>query len=159
MQCIDLSALDELDRRFEQALQEIPGARRELHKRIADVLEREVKSQIGASGFSDGGAKLEDWQKSYVGTGGGYAAVRPKGSADGVEIGPNGPGAITNYNEGGHRVRPASGNAKRPQKGRAKKIYVEGQHYYAQVNSRAEALVIDEAETYMERVAGKLGDE
>lgn len=159
MQGIDLSALDELDRRFERALQEIPGARRELHTRIADALEWEMKSQIGASGFSDGGAKLEDWQKSYVGTGGGYAAVRPKGSADGVETGPNGPGAITNYNENGHRIRPASGNAKRLRKGRAKKIYVEGQHFYAQVNSRLESLVIGEAEQYMESIAGKLGDE
>lgn len=66
-------------------------------------------------------------------------AVRPIGSKEGATTGPNSPGAITNYVDGGHAVRRRTANAKRSRKSRATVAAVPGRHFYAATNRMAEA--------------------
>lgn len=152
MQSVDLMGLDKLDEDFQKLLDEIPEARRNMHERIANAVQNEVRAQIDTSGINDSSGKIKDWQEGRVGSGGGYAAVSPvKG-----QTGANSPGAITNYLENGHRVRQPSGNAKRIRRGRAKNAYVNGYHFYQSARNRAEAIAISEAEKYADEIAKKL---
>lgn len=158
MQSVDMSALEELDRRFEQALKDLPGARREMHERIAQAVKGEVQSAISTSGMKHSGGDVPGWQEDHVGSGGGYAAVRPEKGVGPSGKAADGPGAITNYLEGGHKIRPPTGRAKRPQRGRAKTLHVKGYHFYATTSTRAEAIALAEADKFAQEIAGKIGD-
>lgn len=152
MQSIEVKGLDGLIANLEGLLKEIPEARKELHEKIASAVKAEVETQITNSGLNDSSGKVKEWQESNVGSGGGYAAVR----AEKGETGNNSPGAITNYLEGGHKIREPSGNAKnyRP---RVKTPYVEGYHFYERASNNAENIAIAEAEKYADELTAKLG--
>jgi hypothetical protein len=154
MSSVDFSGLDGLDRRFADVLRARPGLRRQLHVEAGGALLSVVRSEIGASGLNDSGGKVRGWQEMYVGSGGGYAAVRP---VAGGGRGRN-PGAITNYLESGHKVRGSSGHAKRRRKSRAKQARVRGFHFYRQSRIQAQAAAVGAANRYAEAIAGRLGD-
>ncbi|HIT53123.1 MAG TPA: hypothetical protein IAD07_04205 [Candidatus Fimivicinus intestinavium] len=160
------SELDTLDRAFQDLLKRAPEKRMELHERIADRLKDIVDAKI-ENGLKarrkQGGTKSEDdketgpnyqmvqnWQEQAVGSGGGYAAVRPiKG-----ETGNNSPGAIMNYLEGGHRIRPpAGGKDYRP---RINVPYVEGYHFYEEASAEADRVAVEEAERFADELVGIL---
>ena len=101
MQSIEINGLAELDAKLQAILKELPEARRQLHERLAEMAKKEVDAQIDASGLNDSHGKIKGWQEAHVGSGGGYAAVRPQKGM----TGDNSPGAITNYLENGHRIR------------------------------------------------------
>lgn len=161
MQSVEIKGLDELDAKFAKILKEQPARRRELHDRLGDLAKSEVDAQIASSGMKNGGGRLRGWQEKHVGSGGGYAAVRAiRGRGPGETLEQqyaNSPGAITNYNEGGHKVRHSTGNAKRLRKGRAKVSYVEGYHYYKGANAALESKVIAEGQKYADELAETLG--
>ena len=158
MQHIDLSVLEEIERRCEVALKEYPEERRKLHERLRARLEKELFAAIGASGFSDGGKALRNWQESDVGTGGGYAAVRAKPGRGASGKHADSPGAITNYNENGHRVRPPSGSAQRAQRGRAKMLFVPGRGFYARTGMQVATILENEAQLFLQKMAAKVAD-
>lgn len=151
MQSIDLSGLEEFSKELNDLLDEIPEARRKLHEELAVMAKQEVDVQIVASGVYDSRGRIRKWQQEYVGSGGGYAAVR----ANDEDTGDNSPGAITNYLESGHRIRPPSGNAKRytPQ---IKVPYVEGYHFYDNARMNAEVKAIKIAERFADELAKKI---
>ena len=151
MTSVQLTGLNQFDSDLETLLNELPEARRELHERIAKITKQEVDTQINASGLKDSSGKIKDWQESVVGSGGGYAAVRPEKG----ETGANSPGAITNYLENGHRIREASGKSKNYHP-RIKKPYVDGYHFYQEASTAIEAKVITEAEQFAEEIRKKL---
>ena len=151
MQSVEYGGLQELDRRFASVLDKFPSQRRELFERVAQRLEAEVVQQVKASGINDSSGKIASWQKGRVGTGGGYAAV----SAVKGETGANSPGAITNYLENGHRIRPP-GVLKRS---RVHVAYVNGYHFYQNAAARAEAVAGDEGEKLAEALSRALGGE
>ena len=155
---IDMKGLDELDRRFAEALKERPELRKQMHEEVALALQTEVRGQMAKTGIARRTGRLEGWQKNYVGTGGGYAAVRAIGKADGGGTGPNSAGAITNYLESGHKVRPPSGKAKRPRKSRRKKAFVTGRYFYAAARGQAQQVALAAANRYAERIAERIGD-
>ncbi|MBE6722698.1 MAG: hypothetical protein E7572_09540 [Ruminococcaceae bacterium] len=150
MQSIDDAALQQLEQKFEAVMKKFPPERRALHERIGDIARAEVTGNIAGSGMKSTGT-VEDWQQKYVGSGGGYAAVRAiKGS------GSNGPGAITNYLENGHKIRAPSGAAKR-YKPRVNTAYVNGYHFYAAAKSgELEGKVRDEIAKTVQNLAKEL---
>ena len=124
MQSIDDAGLQQLEQKFDAVMKKFPQERRALHERIGDMERAEVTGDIAGSGMKSTGT-VEGWQQKYVGSGGGYAAVRAiKGSGN------NGPGAVTNYLENGHKIR-ASGGAAQRYKPRVHTAYVNGYHFYA----------------------------
>lgn len=154
MQSVEFGELKKLDDTLKDILDSVPGARRQLHKKIADVIKKEVDTQINASGLNDSRGKIKDWQETTVGSGGGYAA----GHAVKGETGANSPGAITNYLENGHRIREPSEKSKN-YKPRIKKPYVDGYHFYQSASNKVEAKAITEAEQFVEDLRKKLEGE
>lgn len=147
---IILEGLDELTDRLNQILKEFPEKRKELHERLAVMIKETVDSSITAAGFRDGGEMLKRMQERYVGSGGGYAAVRPTNKT----TGDNSPGAITRYNEDGHKIRKSEhGKGYRP---RIKTPYVNGRHFYANAESEVESKAIKLAEDFVKEIAGRL---
>lgn len=153
-QSIETGGFDELDEYFEDIVQNFPQKKAAFMAEAGEILRQSVTGNI-ASAVNDSSGHVQGWQKLYFGTGGGYAAVRAIGTADGGESGKNGPGAITNYLEGGHKPRPASGKAKRIRRGRAKLAYVDGRHFYDSAKNTAEPKLIASAENFMDSVVGK----
>lgn len=115
MQDVEVRGLDELNARLDRFLKQAPGKRREFHERMGDVMQQEVRAQIAVS-VNDSRGRVAGWQRKYVGSGGGYAAVR----AEDTSSGENSPGAITNYLESGHAI-----SSRRSDAGR-----VSGRHFY-----------------------------
>ena len=75
MQSIDTSGLSELRRTFQQARQSIPQLQRAAHERLGQVVQRTVRGNISTS-LNDSHGKIASWQDVFVGSGGGYVAVR-----------------------------------------------------------------------------------
>lgn len=155
--------IDEIDRlcdSFDKALQDFPEIRREYHARLGEKLKGIVDAEISNSGVNDSSGKVKNWQESHIGSKGGYAAVRPKTGA----TGDNSPGAITNYLDSGHKIRPPG---KRNEKGkltltnykyksRAKVLYVNGYHFYSSAYAKAENVAIELAEELVNKIADGL---
>lgn len=105
---LDASALKALTQRLEQAPRVLSEAKQQAFAAAAPKLKAEVDAQIGGSG------KVRSWQGAYVGTKGGYAAVRPKrelyletqGKQKGYRAGPKkyAVGYVTNAINRGHRA-------------------------------------------------------
>lgn len=139
-----------LERSFDKLLEEFPERRRELHERVGRAVQRELQQQIASSGVNDSSGKVRRWQAVHVGSGGGYAAVRPEKGKTGADS----PGAITNYLEGGHRIAsPRGGKNYRP---RLRVSYVSGYHFYVNTSMRAESIAIGEAEAWADEIAREL---
>jgi hypothetical protein len=151
VQSVDFSGLEKFNKELNDLLNQIPGTRRKLHEDIAVMVKKEVDLSIQASGINDSTGKIREWQHKYVGSGGGYAAVR----AIDRSTGNNSPGAITNYLESGHKIRTPSGKAKR-YKPRIKTPYVSGRHFYQKARVIAEAQAITLAEKYAEDLARRI---
>lgn len=151
MQSVDILGINELDDSFKSLLEDIPEMRRELHEQIADIIKTEVDIQISNSGLNDNSGRVKAWQEPHVGSGGGYAAVRPTDSS----IGANSPGAITNYLENGHAIRGPSGKVKnyRP---RIKKPYVDGYHFYKTARANVQSKAIAAAELFADEARRRL---
>ncbi|MCL2045734.1 MAG: hypothetical protein FWG88_05055 [Oscillospiraceae bacterium] len=165
---IEYKGLEELDRRFASAMRDRPELRLQMHIEVSKELQYEVLDQIDRVGIRQSGDKignanrptggLRDWQSRYVGSGGGYAAVRPIGKADGGGTGRNSAGAITNYLERGHKVRRPSGKAKRQRKSRGRYGYARGYYFYTAARSRAQQVAIAAANAYAQRMLERIGD-
>ena len=151
MQGVDMRGLDAFTEELNSLLKEFPQARRELHEEMASLLKKEVDSQIEGSGLKDEQGKIKGWQVPKVGSGGGYAAISPERSSTGA----NSPGAITNYLEGGHKIRKPSGKAKR-YRPRIKMPYVDGYHFYQKAQKSVEIKAIRLAEKFADDLAKRL---
>lgn len=150
-QSVDLRALEELEQHLKGVLNELPGARRELHQEYA-VLAKELVDQNIRATVNDSHGKIQRWQESRVGSGGGYAAVSPQKG----ETGRDSPGAITNYLESGHRIRRPSGQdpdyvPRINVSGR-----VDGRHFYHAANQQIQLRAIEVAERFAADLADKL---
>lgn len=149
MQSVEAKGLSKITDNFNELLKKAPDKRRELHERIAARLQEEVSAQVDASGINDSHGKVKSWQQGRVGSGGGYAAV----SAISDSTGPDSPGAITNYLNSGHKIRP-HGKLKRS---RVRVIYVDGRHFYQAAKNRAEEIALEETEKFADELAKILG--
>ncbi len=155
MQSIELRGFKELDEALGKILDQLPEMRREFHEELAEIIKNEVDAAIVSSGVSDSNEKVRKWQVKHVGSGGGYAAVRAAGGKEGAEIGPNGPGAITNYLENGHKIRNPSGRSKR-YRPRIRVARVPGHYFYETEYARIEGLMLKKAEEWLNQIAKEL---
>lgn len=117
----DLGALLQ---RMQKATEAFPAEQRALHEKLAEWLQREVRDSIHGT-INDARGRISGYQGKYVGSRGGYAAVRPISGGRGTDS----PGAITNYLENGHRIRRPRGLSRR-YKPRIRRAYVDGRHFY-----------------------------
>lgn len=121
MQSINEGELAKIGKGIDELLKEAPNMRRKLHEQMGNAAYNAVMQEISKSTKRHTG-NLQRWQSKYVGSGGGYAAVR----AEKGLVGKNSPGAITNYVNSGHRIRPSTTNRKR----KINVAYVDGRHFY-----------------------------
>lgn len=150
MQTVDTKAVSAFDHALNDLLQEFPEMRRELHEQLGALAKQEVDAAIASSGLQDTGGHVRHWQEVHIGSGGGYAAVRPQGG----QTGANSPGAITNYLENGHNIRPPTGKAGyRP---RIRVAYVNGYHFYQTAGSAVEAKAIRLCEQFAANLAKRM---
>lgn len=98
-----------------------------------------MRGKIGGTG------KVQSWQQKYMGSGGGYTAVRP--AANTYDRSGNAVGYVTNAIEGGHRVRTGRGPS------RAKMQRVSGKWMYRSTNhEQIAAAARDQIERGMQKV-------
>lgn len=152
--------LDNFIKRLDAFKNDFPDMRREFHNKIAEMAHQELSQAISDSGVGKkegegkSSGRVQRWQIKKVGSGGGYAAVRPIGSQEGAETGRDGPGAITNYLEHGHGIRqPSGGKNYRP---RIKVHFVRGYGFYKTANQRLETKFIHEANKFAEDIAKRV---
>lgn len=150
MQSVQISELDHLYGRVNHLLRQMPQKRRVFHEKCGEKLHRLVKTQIAAS-LQDTHGKIAGWQQRYIGSGGGYAAVRAIDSSTGA----NSPGAITNYLENGHAIRRPSGKYRR-YKRRMRTAYVNGRHFYGATSVGAERALVTAAIDFADALAAEI---
>lgn len=154
MQSIDTSGIEAFDRTLAELLKEDPDERHELHEKLGAMAKLEVNRAIASSGVNDSHGNVRRFQVRRIGSKGGYAAVSAAGSNDGAMTGSNSPGAITNYLESGHKIRPhKSSKGYRP---RICIAYVNGFHFYQSAGTSVEAKAISMVEDFANRLADKL---
>jgi hypothetical protein len=155
-QDIDIIGLEVLEERFVRVLRERPALRASMHQEVAGALKQGLDQRVGNR------QRIRDWQGYGIGSGGGHAYVRAiAGKGPGVTAKQqyaNSPGAITNYLESGHKVRPPSGKALRLRKSRAKRRTVEGLRFYHATRLQAQRIGVEAANRYADAVAERLGD-
>lgn len=138
---IDKSELERLIDRLDGAPGVLQTAKKKAIAAVAPKLKQEVDSQIGGTG------KVRGWQGQFVGSKGGYAAVRPKAKTyietKGKRPSRGGPkkyavGYVTNAVNSGHRFPSSSGAAKR-YKPRIKsgQMNVPGKRFYETAEAQA----------------------
>lgn len=119
---IDSQSLEQLDARLAQAVRQAPEIKKEVLTGLGEQLLSQVRNNIG------GGGKVQRWQHTHLGSGGGYVAVHPaEGEKDAYG---RAVGAVTNAIESGHRIPSPRGKAKR-YRPRIKKARVPGKGMYA----------------------------
>lgn len=119
---IDSRSLEQLDARLAQAVRQAPEIKKEVLTGLGEQLLSQVQNNIG------GGGKVQRWQHTHLGSGGGYVAVHPaEGEKDAYG---RAVGAVTNAIESGHRIPSPRGKAKR-YRPRIKKARVPGKGMYA----------------------------
>lgn len=151
---VDASALGSLLSRLERAPKVIQGAKRQAMEIAAPKLKFTVDREIGGSG------KVRGWQGSYVGSRGGYAAVRPqkgtyvetKGKQKMFRAGPKkyAVGYVTNAIDHGHRWP-------RNQWGfRGTTAQVSGKEFYQRAQAQAEQVAQEAGEQIVQALVEHL---
>lgn len=124
---------------------------RAIHERLGARMQSEVRSQIRGK-INDAHGHISGVQARVVGSGGGYAAVRPSGT----DSGPNSLNAITNYLENGHAIRRPSGRNPR-YRPHIKMLYVSGRGFYNAARPSLPHMLQSEVDRWGREVAGRLG--
>ena len=108
MATVDTSGIDDLLESWDRLVRQFPDTKRALLERLAPQMLQAVRRAVGGSG------KVAGWQEPHMGSGGGYAAVRPR--AETYQATRSGTryavGYITNAIEGGHRHGGPRGSTK-----------------------------------------------
>lgn len=161
--------LRSLDMRLKEILLRAPEQQRALHERLGTVLLDEVRHRapISIKGHSLGHGEyhergtLRRWQTKYIGTRGGYAAIRAAETPKGV----NGAGAITNYVENGHRVGRAGYGVSARTRRRWRQYgmipplsFVNGRGFYHKAHATADRLLTQAAERWADEIARELSE-
>lgn len=127
---IDAKDLDRLVEKLAKSPKIIQEAKRQAFEEAAPRLKQAVDTAIGGTG------KVQSWQGQYVGSKGGYAAVRPKAKTF-TKVNGRGKryavGLVTNAINSGHRFPSPSGKDKRYRpRIRSGRQSVPGRQFYQQ---------------------------
>lgn len=141
---IDHSELERLVEKLAKSPQVIVQAKRQAFKAAAPKLKAVIDAQIGGSG------KVRSWQGAYMGSKGGYAAVRPKAKTYTKPTKKWGykyaVGYVTNAINSGHSwPTPSSGNRLTGYRAGSKSGWVEGKGFYEAAQGQAEQVAQEAA--------------
>jgi hypothetical protein len=150
MQSIEINGLNELINRIDGCIEFGQVNHRALHERIAEQMQEDIDAEIMASGFQNPGLAA-GWQGKFIGSGGGYAAVRAVKGEYGKSKKKYPIGYVVNALENGHKVRPPGKT--RP---RALHLRVEGYHFYDRAKPKLLEIAAAEAEKYLQEIADRL---
>lgn len=141
-------------RRCEAETERIRADQRAIHERLGARMQAAVHGRIaGMLQNAHGGRdKVAGWQTVYIGSGGGYAAVR----AVSPPTGKGSPGAVTNAIVSGHKVRFPSGRAKRRYRRKARMLHVPGRDFYSAVRPALPRMLQSEVNRWAEEVSARL---
>lgn len=152
---IDKSELERLIDRLDNAPNVLQAAKREAFSAAAPKLKQALDSQLGGSG------KVRSWQGQFVGSKGGYAAVRPKkeayvetrGKQTGFRAGPKkyAVGYVTNAVNSGHKW-PRNTWGYRTRAGT-----VPGRQFYRRAQAQAESVAREAGEQIVRTLMDHLG--
>ena len=161
--------LRRLSERMQQIVRDAPEQQRALHERLGETLLDDVRHRapisvkghdLGHGEYHERGT-LRRWQTKYIGSKGGYAAIRAAEKPKGV----NGAGAITNYVENGHRVgRAGYGVSARTRRRRLQYSmiptlsFVNGRGFYHKAHATAARLLTQAAERWADEIARELSE-
>lgn len=127
----------------------------ELKKRCIEEAAAEIKRRLDvniSTSIDDSNHKVRDWQQIFYGSNGGYAVIQ----AIKEPTGKDGPGAITNYINSGHRIakrRIASTKGYRP---RIHAVAVPGRFFYQKTEQECADVLGKKAEQICEELAKAL---
>lgn len=98
-----IGKLEKFTAALENLAKEFPSLQREFHEEVSQMMRQVVSRNI--DGKLHSGSRVVNWQEAHVGSGGGYAAYRPKvGIAVKTKTGNEYRiGQVTNAIESGHR--------------------------------------------------------
>lgn len=146
----DADGLRQFAKRCDAEVKRKRADQRAIHERLGARMQSEVRSQI-RSKVNDEDKHISGVQARVVGSGGGYAAVRPSGT----DSGPNSLNAITNYLENGHAIRRPSGRNPR-YRPHIKMLYVSGRGFYNAARPSLPHMLQSEVDRWGREVAGRL---
>ena len=147
----DLDGLRQFGKRCDAEVKRKRADQRAIHERLGARMQVEVRGQI-RNKVNDDESHIRGIQAWVVGSGGGYAAVRPSGT----DSGPDSLNAITNYLENGHAIRRPSGHSLR-YRPRIKVLYVSGRGFYNAARPSLPRMLQSEVDRWGREVAGRLG--
>lgn len=154
---VTVQGLDKLTRALEDVEKDAPQMQRRVHEQLGQELQGTVQTKVYTV-LTRRTGKVGRWQVKYIGSGGGYAAVRAAKSP----AGPNGAGAVTNYIVRGHVKRVSrfwsAKQTRRTRTLRAKASgnWVSGRDFYAASRAEAPRLLERAANALAEQIANKL---
>lgn len=153
---VRVTGMEEIGQALEEVLASSRAMRTELHTDVGRRIKQELDINIAGS-IRDSHGRIRSYQVTYVGSGGGYVSVRPgKGDTDKTWRGkPLAKGALTNFLQSGHAIRTPSGNARRYRR-RIRTAYVDGRGFYTATHARADAIAMEEADAFVDRLTEML---
>lgn len=146
----DADGLRQFAKRCDAEVKRKRADQRAIHERLGARMQSEVRSQIRGK-INDAHGHISGVQARVVGSGGGYAAVRPSGT----DSGPNSLNAITNYLENGHAIRRPSGRNPR-YRPHIKMLYVSGRGFYNAARPSLPHMLQSEVDRWGREVASRL---
>lgn len=146
----DADGLRQFAKRCDAEVKRKRADQRAIHERLGARMQSEVRSQIRGK-INDAHGHISGVQAHVVGSGGGYAAVRPSGT----DSGPDSLNAITNYLENGHAIRRPSGRNPR-YRPHIKMLYVSGRGFYNAARPSLPHMLQSEVDRWGREVAGRL---
>ncbi len=146
----DVDGLRQFAKRCDAEVARKRADQRAIHERLGARMQSEVRSQIRGK-INDAHGHISGVQARVVGSGGGYAAVRPSGT----DSGPNSLNAITNYLENGHAIRRPSGRNPR-YRPHIKMLYVSGRGFYNAARPSLPHMLQSEVDRWGREVASRL---
>lgn len=152
---INAADLERLIKKLEQAPGIIREAKRQAFAEAAPKLKGLVDTAIGGHG------KVQRWQGQYVGSGGGYAAVRPLAETF-TEVNGRGKryavGHVTNAIDSGHRFPSPSGRPGYRPRIASGRQRVPGRAFYAIAQDHTPQIAQETAEQVVQRLIEHLED-
>ena len=140
---LDSKDLDRLMERLEKAPEVFSAARREAFRTAGPKLKAALDGAIGGTG------KVRGWQGEYLGSKGGYAAVRPK-KETWTAVNGRGKryavGYVTNAVNSGHRFPSPSGRPGYRPRIRSGRQSVPGRKFYQSAGSAVPAIARETAQ-------------
>ena len=142
--------LDRFGKVCAQEVQRKPADQRAIHEKLGARMLTGLRGNVSGM-LNDAHGHVAGWQSKYVGSGGGYAAVRAIDSS----TGPNSPGAITNYLENGHAIRRPRGRSPgyRP---RVRVLYVSGHGFYDAYRGQLSKMLQTEVRNWGREVTSRI---